>query len=74
MDWRTIKGFEGLYWINSKGDVRNVHGKILAQTTLGGGLKVVDLYGNGQRIRKPIKTLLIEAYPELFMEDMENEK
>ena len=73
MDWKAIKGFEGLYWINRNGEIKNRHGKILAKTVLDGGLQVVDLYGNGQRVRKPINMLLIEAYPEMFEEE-QNER
>lgn len=71
--WRPIKGFEGLYWISAEGSVKNKRGKILTPTLLPDGMRVVGLYGNGQREQKPVKTLMIESFPELFEEE-ENER
>lgn len=61
-----IKGYEGSYWIDPFGNVKNKHGRILKPVDLGGGVKAIDLYGNGLRERKLIRVLQCETYPELF--------
>lgn len=73
-EFRMIKGYEGKYWISPFGAIRNKHGKILSQIDLGGGIKAIDLYGQGIRDRKLINVLLIETYPELFEGGVKNDK
>ena len=46
MEWHEIKKYEGLYWINKNGDVKNKRGKIKS-TFLTNGYKRVALYKNG---------------------------
>lgn len=65
-NWRMIKGYEGSYWISCFGDIKNKRGRILTPIILNGGIKVIDLYGEGLRERKLIDVLLRENYPELF--------
>ncbi len=67
-EWRMVEGYEGKYWINPFGLIRNQHGKILSPIDLGGGVKAIDLYGEGLRERYLVKALLVENYPELFEE------
>ncbi len=63
-----VKGFEGKYWVNPNGDVRNSRGLILKPIELGNGMRAVDLYGNGLRTRRLITELLVETFPELNKE------
>lgn len=65
-DWRMIRGYEGKYWISPYGAIKNQRGKILNPIDLGGGIKAIDLYGQGLRDRKLINMLLLESFPELF--------
>lgn len=65
-NFRMIKGYEGKYWISPFGDIRNKRGRILTPIDLGGGVKAIDLYGQGIRDRQLINVLLMENYPELF--------
>lgn len=72
-----MKGYEGKYWINQSGDVKNFTGKTLKPIILSGGVKAVDLYGDGLRERHLISVLLQDNFPELCKEeedDRENEK
>lgn len=67
--FRMIKGYEGSYWIDPFGNVKNKKGKVLKPIDLGGGVKAIDLYGQGLRDRKLITVLLMETFPELFEND-----
>lgn len=69
MTWKMIKGYEGKYWLNPEGEVKNSRGLILKPIDLGHGMKAVDLYGNGLRTRKLITELLVENYPVRNKED-----
>lgn len=72
-----MKGYEGKYWINQNGDVKNFTGKTLKPIILSGGVKAVDLYGDGLRERHLISVLLQDNFPELCKEeedDRENKK
>lgn len=42
-DWREIKGYEGLYWVNQYGDVKNKDGLLLKQAINTSGYKYVRL-------------------------------
>lgn len=44
-EWRSVKGYEGLYEVSSYGRVRNSHGVIIKPHDNGNGVLVVDLYG-----------------------------
>lgn len=67
--WRPIVGYEGNYWIDSHGNIKNKQGKLLKPIDCGGGVKKIDLYGKGQRERKLVHTLVIEAFPEMFPDE-----
>lgn len=72
-----MKGYEGKYWINQSGEVKNFTGKTLKPIILSGGVKAVDLYGDGLRERHLISVLLQDNFPELCKEekdDRENKK
>ena len=72
-----MKGYEGKYWINQNGDVKNFAGKTLKPIILSGGVKAIDLYGDGLRERHLISILLQDNFPELYKEeedDRENKK
>lgn len=47
-DWREIPGYEGLYWVNQKGNVVNSAGHTLAVYSSRYGPKV-ELRRDGQR-------------------------
>ena len=64
--FRMIKGYEGKYWIDPFGNIKNKQGKLMKAIDLGGGVKAIDLYGQGLRDRKLIQVLLVENFPELF--------
>lgn len=70
--WRPIPHYEGLYWVNSEGDVKNSK-NIIISTRMQGGVKVVELHGNGQRDVVPVSTLILDVFPEIYKEDS-NEK
>lgn len=56
-DWYPIPNYEGLYWINQKGQVRNKEGHILLQEMSKFGYKV-ELRKNGQREKLLVSDLL----------------
>lgn len=65
--WRPVPRYEGLYWINIKGHVKNSKDVIIS-TRIQGGVEVVELHGNGQREIIPISTLVLDAFPEIYKE------
>ena len=67
-DWRMVKDFEGLYWINSIGQIKNKNGKVLKHYRVG-GIESVTLYGSGLRQEYPINVLLARNFPEKYMEE-----
>lgn len=69
--FKMMKGYEGKYWINQNGDVKNFAGKTLKPIILSGGVKAIDLYGDGLRERHLIGVLLQENYPELYSKEEE---
>lgn len=62
-DWRMVKDFEGFYWINPIGQVKNKNGKILKHYYVD-GIEFVILYGLGLRQEYPINLLLVMNFPE----------
>lgn len=64
--WKPIPGYEGYYWMNSKGQVKNSKGKYIAQTDCGGGLFKVKFQAKGQVEEKYVSTLKAELFPEIF--------
>lgn len=59
--WKMIPGYEGLYWINSRGLVVNSSGHILRAFTSKAGA-TVELRKFGQREKVLIAELLKQAY------------
>ena len=47
-DYRPIPGYEGLYWIDSKGNIINRANHIMKQTETKNGF-IIELRKNGQR-------------------------
>lgn len=68
-DWRPVPNFEGLYWINIKGVVMNSKNVIIASREHN-GVKKVELYGNGQRELIPVSTLVLDVFPEIYKEEL----
>lgn len=78
MEWRDVVGFEGLYEVNSegqiksldklsphwKGGIRNIKGKILTGTLDKDGYKVVSLSLNGVKKIHKIHRLVAECFIE----------
>lgn len=69
-----MKGYEGKYWINQSGEVKNFTGKTIKPIILSGGVKAVDLYGDGLRERHLISVLLQDNFPELCKEEEEDDR
>lgn len=67
--WRPIPGYEGYYWINSMGQVKNSHGKLLSRVNCGGGILKVKLQAKGQREERYISSLMVEIFPEYVKEN-----
>lgn len=59
-NWYPIPGYEGLYWINCKGHIRNTDGHILSQEPSKFGCKV-ELRKNGQREKLLVSELIALA-------------
>ena len=55
--WYPIPNYEGLYWINQKGQVRNKEGHILLQEMSKFGYKI-ELRKNGQREKLLVADLI----------------
>ena len=60
--FKSICGYEGIYWITKFGYVINSNGKILKPYDNGYGYLVVDLKANGKRKHKKIHRLVAEAF------------
>ena len=61
--WEDIKGYEGIYNINTKGDVKSVrNNKILKQFTTKCGYKSVELNLNGKAKKFLIHRLVAETF------------
>ena len=61
--WKPLKGYEGFYWINRKGDIKNSKGNLLHKSSISGNARV-ELRCRGLRESKLVLTLLIENFPE----------
>ena len=72
--FKMMKGYEGKYWFSQSGEVRNFMGKTLKPIILSGGVKAVDLYGDGLRERHLISVLLQDNFPELYKEEENDRK
>lgn len=61
--WSPIQGFEGIYEISSKGEVKNVRtGKILRQSKTTTGYKKIDLRKKGKRKTFKVHRLVGTAF------------
>ena len=63
-EWKTIKGFEGLYEVSNQGRVRRADGKIISQTFRGRGYLGVCLHKNKRQFQKYTHRLVAEAFIE----------
>ncbi len=64
--WQTIKGYEGVYEISNKGNVRNTKRNnkphILALATDSSGRKTVSLWKHGKEKRYKVHRLVLSAF------------
>lgn len=60
--FKSICGYEGIYWITKSGHVINSNGKMLKSYDNGYGYLIVDLKANGKRKHKKIHRLVAEAF------------
>lgn len=63
--WKDIEGFEGLYQISMKGNVRSIKGKnpkILKPYKNGTGYLKVDLRKNNERYQKQVHRIVAETF------------
>lgn len=65
MVWESVDGFEGLYFVNKYGQVKNKKGKIMKQQikrTSGTCYKSVDLWKDGRYYKKYVHRLVAEKF------------
>lgn len=62
--WKMLKDFEGLYWINRQGQIKNAKGQILMEHEAG-GVRSVILYGSGLRQKYPVDMLILMNFPDM---------
>lgn len=58
-----IQDFEGIYWINRQGQIKNAKGQILKQYDTN-GMRTVTLYGSGLKQKYPVDLLILMNFPE----------
>ena len=68
MEWRMVRDYEGLYWINPDGQVKNARGVILKPHKVG-NTDTVILFGQGIRQEYSIDLLLALSYPEKYTKE-----
>lgn len=61
-EWKPIPGFEGVYWLNTTGEVRNSSGFIMKSSKDSNGHDVIDLRRDGQRERVNLTMLRKELF------------
>lgn len=61
-----VKDYEGLYWIDPEGHVKNAKGVILKSHKVG-GVDAVYLFGQGIKQECSIDFLLAMCYPEKYL-------
>lgn len=62
MTFKPIKGYEGIYWINNDGDIKNKSGRILKSHDNGLGYYKVVLYKNKQRHYHYVHRLVAQTF------------
>ena len=62
MIWKDIKGYEGLYQVSDKGEVRNKSNKILKPFDNGNGYKKIMLFKDNKRTPYYIHRLVAENF------------
>lgn len=62
-DWKMVQDFEGIYWINRQGQIKNAKGQILKQYETN-GMRIVTLYGSGLKQKYPVDLLILMNFPE----------
>lgn len=60
--WVTVEGFEGYYWVNRRGQIKNKKGHILKPVDNGSGYLRVDLRKDGQREQLLIHRVVAQAF------------
>lgn len=60
--WRAVPGYEGLYEVSNKGNVRNVRRNTLLRSSNNQGYKRVYLYKNGIRKGFRVHRLVAQAF------------
>lgn len=63
MEWRQVRGYEGLYEISDDGRIRR-NGKILSPTDNGNGYLIIGLMKNNKKKNHYIHRLVAEAFVE----------
>lgn len=67
-EWRDVIGYEGLYQVSNKGNVKNLNWRAIGRERLLSPLEnvdgywTVDLYKNGECRRKRVHRLVAEAF------------
>lgn len=60
--WKDVKGFEGLYFVSNKGNVKNNRGKILKPWFKRYGYLDLKLTKNRKQYHKQVHRLVAEAF------------
>lgn len=60
--WKPIKGFEGIYEVGSKGNVRNANGRPLKPFVIPQGYLMVELFHSYKRTHARVNRLVAEAF------------
>lgn len=61
-EWTVMKGYEGVYWITKKGEIRNARHKKLQPFFNPEGVKLIELRNNGQREIVPVDYLVYSTF------------
>lgn len=60
--WNSIKGYEGLYWVNRKGQIKNSSGRILKPFDNGTGYSRVTLMKEGVKSNVLVHRIVAETF------------
>lgn len=61
-EWRDIKGYEGLYQVSNKGNVRHVKFNRLLKPSKSGQYSIAILSKGGKKVGKSVHRLVAEAF------------